>query len=158
MPRELSDVFQYIDMRGGDTEQCWPYVGSYSDKKLPYFAYERKKLIAYRVVYELTHGPIPPGHVVRHKCDSQGCPGFTCCNPAHLETGTHQQNMDDMKERERHGLTHYVVRNIKRLLARGDGGEATHKAIAELYGISRESVSAIAQGRTYKDISVDDPV
>jgi hypothetical protein len=50
----------------------------------------------HRLVYDLVVGDIPPGHVIRHSCR---CP--PCCNPAHLSTGTHQDNSDDSAIRRR---------------------------------------------------------
>jgi hypothetical protein len=51
---------------------------------------------AHRVAYELTHGPIPTGAVIRHSCDVTNC-----CNPAHLLTGTLADNMRDAADRQR---------------------------------------------------------
>jgi DNA-binding XRE family transcriptional regulator len=55
--------------------------------------------------------------------------------------------MDDMKRRERHGLPGTAVRAIRRLLDQGD----TQQSIADKFGVSRETISAIATGRVYKD-------
>lgn len=149
-----TDVFTKIDMRDGDRSQCWPYLGGHSDKGIPYYDYGGKKHVAYRVVFELVKGPLGKDEIPRHTCD-HGAPAFlskevagVCCNPFHLERGTHQDNMNDMKQRERHGLPHHTVRAIKKLIEEG----RTHAVIAELYGISRETVSAIAQGRNYKHV------
>ncbi len=49
---------------------------------------------AHRVSYEIHHGPIPDGMVIRHRCDNK-----ICTNPEHLEAGTSQQNIKDAHER-----------------------------------------------------------
>jgi DNA-binding XRE family transcriptional regulator len=61
--------------------------------------------------------------------------------------GEHQENMDQMRQRERHGLPATAVAAIRRLLDQGD----TQASIAEKFGVSRETISAIATGRVYKD-------
>lgn len=141
-------VFRYIDMTGG-VNACWPWKGNIASHGRPYFYSNGRKLIAYRVVYELTTGVTLEKNtgVIRHSCDNP-----VCCNPKHLTLGSHQENMDDMKQRERHGLPHHVVKAIKRLLA----AKRTQEEIAELYGISRELVSAISVGRVYKHIKEND--
>jgi len=144
--REI-DVFKSIDMSGGPNV-CWPWKGKLAANGRPYFTVDGKKWIAYKLVQKLITGTAPQADKLeRHTCDNGAC-----CNYAHLITGTHQENMNDMKERERHGLPHHVVKSIRRLLT----AKRTQEEIAILYGISRETVSAIATGRVYKHIKQED--
>lgn len=145
-------VFQHINMHEGDTSVCWEWLGQIKTKNndsRPYFTVGGKKQLAYRVVFNLFYPsePLQGDEIVRHTCDNS-----ICCNPTHLERGTHQDNMDDMKSRERHGLTHHAVKSIKRLLQEG----VHHAVIAKRFGVSRETVSAIHQGRVYKDVNIND--
>jgi DNA-binding NarL/FixJ family response regulator len=53
-----------------------------------------------------------------------------------------------MMERDRHGLPATVVRSIRRLLSEG----RSHSDIAELYGLSRETITAINNNRSHKTV------
>lgn len=157
MPKanSLNHVFTKIDMSAGP-DACWPWQGgtggvsrkmrtggaAATSKERPYFHYHGRKLTATRVVYELVNG-VTLSHldVIRHKCDNS-----LCCNPAHMEVGTHFDNMQDMVERDRHGLPHHVVRRIRVLLARGG---KTHREIADLYGVDRSIVTRIANNQAH---------
>jgi hypothetical protein len=133
------DVFKWIDMKGGSNLECWPWKGKVNKKDgRPYFTLNGKRRPAYAVVLEQVIGPAQENNVARHSCDNK-----VCCNPNHLAWGTHQDNMDDMKERDRHGLPRTVVRAIHKLLK----GTATHQEIADLYGVSRETITGINNGR-----------
>ena len=108
--------------------------------------------MAYRWVWELVNGdPIPDHLIVLHSCDNGGYP-VGCCNPAHMRLGSIQDNSDDMTQRQRHGLPTNVLKAIRRLLDEG----RTQAGIAELYGVSRETISAIATGRIYKNRVMED--
>lgn len=77
---------------------CWPWIGGVDDKG--YGVVRRpgdaRQVIASRAAYELMHGAIPAGLIVRHQCDNP-----PCVNPAHLALGTHKDNSDDKLSRGR---------------------------------------------------------
>lgn len=88
---KLEDFWKWVDKSG----ECWLWTGTTSE------GYGRvrhgpKKLLAHRVAYELTKGPIPKGMEVCHSCDNP-----TCVNPAHLWLGTHRDNMRDAHQKGR---------------------------------------------------------
>ena len=148
------DVFQHIDMHGGDYSVCWEWQGYVKTKEdgsnpRPYISLSGSKKLVYRVVFDIFHPdqPLTVKEVVRHTCDNS-----ICCNPTHLERGTHEENMRDMRERQRHGLTHHAVKAIKRLLANG----VTHVLIAERFGVSRETITAINNDVVYSDVKDED--
>lgn len=154
MPRtnEPVDVFKFIDMRG--TDDCHHWLGTWGGRardKRPYFMAGYRRMVAYRWVYELVHGVIlAPDQSILHSCDNGGWP-VGCCNPEHIRLGTHDENMTDMKLRERHGLPATVVKAIRTLLSQG----RTQAEIATLYGVSRETISALATGRVYGHVQDD---
>jgi len=74
---------------------CWVFRGTPS-KVYPKLVISGKQISAHRFSYELRHGPIPDGLMVLHTCDCR-----SCVNPSHLYVGTHQDNMNDMKYRNR---------------------------------------------------------
>jgi DNA invertase Pin-like site-specific DNA recombinase len=66
--------------------------------------------------------------------------------------------MNDMKERERHGLPKHTVNAIRKLLDQGE----SHESIAEKFGTSRSTVGRIARGESYvgsisSEIEIDVP-
>ena len=135
------DVFKHIDMRGND--ECWEWKGKLNAKDgRPYFTVQGKRRPSYAYVLECYTGETQEDRQVLHGCDNG-----TCCSPHHLRWGSHQDNMNDMKERERHGLPKIVVRAILKLREKGK----TQQECADLYGVSRETISAIDTGRSHKE-------
>lgn len=134
------DVFRKIDMCGGDTTRCWPWTGSLNSQGRPYFMVEGKRVLAYRLVYELFHGHLLHSHkdVIRHKCDNP-----ECCNPYHLEIGSHEDNMKDMKDRERHGLPQATRHAILRLRDKG----MKRNEIMDVLEITEAQVRNVLEGK-----------
>lgn len=106
-------------------------------------------LKAYRVMYELFVGAIPPGASVLHSCDNP-----SCVNPAHLRIGTHAENMADMKSRNRHAygrrmptakLTDEIVRDLR-------SGRKTVQAVSTETGISLTTLYQAKRGETWTHV------
>jgi len=142
------DVFKHINMHDGDTNVCWEWKGKVNKKDgRPYFTVEGVRRPSYSIVLSLHTGEAPDGRMALHSCDNR-----ICCNPYHLAWGDHQTNMNEMKERDRHGLPATVVRSIHNLLEQG----RTQQDIANIYGVSREAISAIATGRNKSHIDKEE--
>jgi hypothetical protein len=79
-----------------DDNSCWEWTGARTDRGYGAVKAAGRCLHSHRIAYELTHGPIPAGLLVRHRCDNKGC-----CRPSHLELGTVADNSRDMVARRR---------------------------------------------------------
>jgi hypothetical protein len=74
---------------------CWLWLGG--TDRLGYGKVNvQGHFLAHRLAYAETHGDIPEGLLVLHKCDVP-----SCVNPDHLYIGDDQDNMNDMAARGR---------------------------------------------------------
>lgn len=129
---------------------CWEWVGRLAATGYGMLCVGRKGAGAHRVMYKLTHGDIPVGHQIRHKCDNR-----KCINPDHLETGTIADNMRDKAERGRatRGSSHHsskLTEDQARLIKHSSEGPA---ALARLFGVSERAITFIKSGRNWKHIT-----
>lgn len=80
--------------RSGD---CWTWQGSRDRKGYGRVSVNQRPVLAHRFSWTLSHGPIPDGLCVLHKCDNP-----PCVNPEHLFLGTIADNNRDMVAKGRH--------------------------------------------------------
>ena len=136
--------------------ECWLWTayrsafghGQFRVSKVP-----NRKDNAARIAYALSFGPIPDGMVIRHKCDNP-----PCVNPAHLEIGTHADNVADRVKRGRSAigsgngrakLTEKTADCIRVGYQIGN----TKAQLAREYGVSQRTVADIVNGKKWKHVS-----
>lgn len=144
---------QSFESRIRITPSCWIWLGTVITKGYGRVRVEGCFEAAHRFSYRLYVGPIPPGHVIRHKCDNP-----ICVNPDHLLSGTQKENIQDAVSRgrmslgERNGratITAELVLQIRDLL---DCRLFTQTVIAHFYGVKRSLVSDIKNGRCWNSV------
>lgn len=114
--------------------------------------------LAHRVSWELTNGPIPPGAhygttLVCHRCDNP-----PCVNPSHLFKGDAQMNSDDKLRKKRHrygvskGAAHGCAILTEEQAKEIKASALSHKACAEQFGVSYQTVWEIRKGVSWKHL------
>ena len=131
----------------GSTSACWPWAGTCDSNGYGLIWWDGRGDRAHRVAWIVANGPIPDGQLIRHKCDNP-----PCCNPSHLEPGSHADNASDMAKR---GRSTFGERNPRAKtteaeieLIRRDG--RSQREIAADFGLSQSHICAIKSGRFWK--------
>lgn len=105
---------------------------------------------AHRVAHVLLKGDIPNGMIVRHKCDVP-----SCCNPAHLEVGSHADNRKDAVDRGRvalgvrHGKAKLTPNDVERIVRSPE----TERGLSKLMGIPRSTINSVRSGRAWSHLT-----
>lgn len=93
------DLWEKVDRSAGP-KACWPYIERNANRPGWHgrMSLGGREVIASRLAWELTFGPIPEGLHVLHACDNP-----PCCNPGHLMLGTILANGVDASRKGRAG-------------------------------------------------------
>ena len=103
-----------VDRRAPD--ECWPWTASKYKNGYGQIGVGGRDMGvtgAHRVAWELTHGAVPDGFFVCHRCDNPGC-----VNPNHLFVAAPKANTWDMIEKGRSRLKGLRFRHSRELLLR----------------------------------------
>lgn len=105
-----------------------------------------EKTTVHRIVHAYVTGDTPP--TVMHTCDNR-----KCVNPTHLESGTHQDNTQDMLTKRRGRWDNFSPDDISHIRATnvpGRGGNT--RELAEAYGVAMGTIRRIATGAGWVNV------
>lgn len=158
--RACSRFWSRVDIHGSN--ECWPWLLPPHD---PFgyggFWFEGRTHASHRMAWLLTHGRIPKGLCVLHRCDNP-----PCCNPAHLFLGTKSDNALDRHRKGRTSTghvipvehrrigelnpnTHLNEDDVKRLRQAAGNGVPT-VLLAEQFQVHRATVRRIVRGSSWR--------
>lgn len=143
------------------TETCWLWRGALFRRGYGCFSIKHKSHLSHRVAWEITHGPIPEGMLVCHKCDNP-----LCVRPDHLFLGTPKDNMDDKTQK---GRARYTARNnpshgekswkatltdeqVRQIRSRFKPRVVTMQQLADEFGVTKSTIADIIYRRRWSHI------
>lgn len=147
--RGALNLWSYVQRVAGG---CWPWIGYVNHDG--YGRFGKTFTLAHRAVWEMVNGPIPPGAVIRHSCDNP-----LCCNPDHLLSGSHADNVADKCARNRQAkgesngqakLSAEAVLAIRREYV---PRVVTQKDLARRHGVTESMVQKIVLGKYWKHLA-----
>ena len=142
--------------KAGDND-CWNWIARWKTTGgygMIRWGPSHKKSMAHRVAYELSVGPIPDGHVVMHLCDNP-----SCCNPAHLSTGTQAENLADMTEKGRRrwgckrGTEHHNAKLTPSKVIKIRSFDGTDEEAARMFRVSKTCIRRVKSGQAWSHVT-----
>ena len=144
---------------------CIEFTGALNGSGYGTAYLDGKKMGAHVKSFIQTHGPVPEGHVVMHKCHNR-----KCINGEHLKSGTQSENIlhsvadGRMTQHQNKGyctgskshaakLTEENVKRIK--LAQTEYKYGQDSKIAREYGVTPKVIRDIRMGTIWTSVSLE---
>jgi hypothetical protein len=144
-------IDRYVDKSAGP-DSCWPWTAARTAAGYGTTATGGPTRRSHRVAWEVANDrPIPAGLFICHSCDNP-----PCCNPGHLFAASTDENMRDMAEKGRSGVSRGESHPMAKLSddqvaalrqARTEG--MTQRQLADQFGVSTGTVSNLVN-RKYR--------
>jgi hypothetical protein len=116
------------------TSPCWIWTGRIHRDGYGQVKYRGKNHYTHKLVHRLTTRTTPPdGHEYDHLCYVRAC-----CNPAHIEIVSKQENLD----RRQYVMSRDDVAAIR-------ASKADNKTLAVQYGVTAEQIRRIKKGERW---------
>lgn len=142
-----------------EADGCWLWQSSLDKDGYGHWGPSINKRIfhfkCHRFSWMATHGPIPSGLSVLHKCDVR-----RCVNPNHLFLGTQSDNLRDAESKGRmrrgtnpnpanRGSSKLTAEQVVAIKTRYATGDVSQQELADSYGVSQGCISWAVRGKTW---------
>jgi HNH endonuclease len=126
---------------------CLEYIGARRVPGRRIINHNGRNWQVYRLAYELTVGPIPPGMNINHHCDNP-----ICIEISHLYVGTQAENIQDSIRRGRkaRGSQASWAKLNEAQVLEIYAARAPIFELAAKYGVNKTTVANIKDGRNWR--------
>ena len=122
---------------------CWLWAGCIHHNGYGVKGWKQKQHRVHILSYKLFKGDIAEGLIIRHLCGNR-----TCCNPLHLEAGTHSENAIDAVKHKSHEC-HMTEGEVYELRSKFMTGNYSLEQLANELGMSDGNIYNIISGASY---------
>lgn len=151
-PITIARFWSKVDVQPSNLA-CWPWKASRNRDGYGRFKDGGSVQNASRVAWEIANDARLRTLVARHKCDNP-----CCCNPAHIEAGTHADNVNDKVARgrarsagsrgESNPMAKLTEADVVAIRCRIAGGE-TDRQISASYPVTSGMIHCIRKGKSW---------
>lgn len=145
-----------VDVR--EEDDCWNWLHAKSSKGYGQIKIHYVQYVATRVCYFMHHEAFDDRLLICHHCDNP-----SCVNPKHLWLGDAKQNAEDRDSKGRYvigdlpvGEDHFSAKltdeKVLQIRCLYEIGGYSHRELGNMFGVAKETVSALLQGRTWKHL------
>lgn len=135
---------------------CKEFTGYRNEQGYGIVRRHDRKYLAHRWAWIETHGPIPDGLCVCHRCDNP-----PCINIDHLFLGTPLDNIADRHAKGRSGApkgvdapnARFTVEQVRDIRDRYARGIANQYELAAEFGCGQTAISALIRRQTYRSVA-----
>lgn len=155
MPGRPAPIEERFWAKVHKSDGCWEWQGYVGPHGYGQFDF-RFASRAHRASWILTHGEIPCGLNVLHRCDNK-----RCVRPDHLFLGTQKDNVIDCsnkgrisrgEDRPQSKLTEQQVQSIRALYVKGKRGFGLRK-LAERFGVEPCYIAKIVNRTAWRHVA-----
>jgi hypothetical protein len=136
---------------------CWIWTGAKDSRGRGHFSYVKNgvriHLTAPRFSFEQEYGPLPPSKPFAcHHCDNP-----PCIRPSHIFAGSHQDNMDDCKNKgrmlagENNPQARLTLRQARKIRSLYAAGNHSQTGLGKQFGLSQVAIGLIVRNVSYKE-------
>lgn len=151
-----SDIRRFYSKIKIEDNGCQIWTDTISESGYGQINISNQGCSAHRLAYFISRGFIIDELNVLHNCPDGDNPA--CVNPHHLWQGTQSENIKDMYDKGR-GVVHHGEEHVSHKLTteevleiRALKGEYSQSYIADMYYISRKTVSYIHNNKSWKHV------
>jgi hypothetical protein len=153
-PKRTMPLAEHFWLKVDRSGDCWLWQAAKRPAGYGTYYVDRVPMLAHRVAWELTYGPIPHRLFVCHSCDVP-----SCVRPEHLFLGSARANAMDAGRKgrlvagERRPVAKLTAASVRAIRERYASGGVSQQDLATEYGVTQSIVWRVIRGKAWRHVA-----